>query len=129
MFALLVGMWVAACGSSAPVTTDEAPVTTEGPEDGFVRLTFSLSPTDAVSQVYEDDLTHFEVSRVGDETVIYGFLDENGAIDVPGPLLGETLRVEAEYPDDPFCWWTGSTAINQTASTLDLTVELDEVCA
>ena len=141
----------AACGSAGPVvtaddteatttTTQQQEVTTTGaveqemPPDGFTRVTFGFEPPDVIDDVYEGDLTTFEVrSASGSETVVFGFLDDTGTIDIPndrpGGLAGETLGVEAEWPDDEFCWWSGFVVVSEPGQVIAVTAELEEVCA
>lgn len=111
-------------------TTTEEPTTDDEPPEGFRRFTFTFSPEDVVADVYGGDLSTFEVrSASGDETIIVGFLDETGTIDIPNDIAQGTIGVEAEFPDDEFCWWSGFYTSNNAAKTLTVEVELDEICA
>ncbi len=89
--------------------TPEEATTDDEPPEGFRRFTFTFSPEDVVADVYGGDLSTFEVrSASGDETIIVGFLDETGTIDIPNDIARGAIGIEAEFPDDEFCWWSGS---------------------
>ena len=116
-------------GNAVEDTADVEP-DREPPEDGFVRVTVNLRPESIIDDVYGRDRTVFEVrSAIGHIDMDFGFLDQSGTIDIPAPLLGEMLRVEAELPDDEFCWWSGSSAVNSGRTDVTITVELEEICA
>lgn len=110
-------------------TTDE-PTTAEQPPEGFRRFTFTFSPEDVIANVYSDDLSTFEVrSASGSETIIVGFLDATGTIDIPNEIAQGTIGIEAEFPDDEFCWWGGFYTSIDSSKTVTAEVELEESCA
>lgn len=134
--------FVAACGAepvegarNEPLNEDPADSTTEAevetsPPDGFTRVTFTFSPKDVIDDTYQGDLTTFEVrSASGSETIVVGFLDDTGTIDIPNEIARGTIGVEAEFPDDEFCWWSGFYTSSNPASALTIEVELEAVCA
>lgn len=141
-----IALFATACGSdqsevagdddTAGEQAAEGDATTEDetaddqPPEGFRRFTFMFSPEDVIADVYGGDLSTFEVrSASGDETIIVGFLDATGTIDIPNDIAQGTIGVEAEFPDDEFCWWSGFYTSNNAAKTLTVEVELDAVCA
>ena len=111
-------------------TTAEEPTTDDEPPEGFRRFTFTFVPEDVVTDVYGGDLSTFEVrSASDDETIIVGFLDASGTIDIPNDIAQETIGVEAEFPDDAACWWSGFYTSNNASKTVTVEVELEEICA
>ncbi len=142
--AFIVALLAGACGSNEPTessdnepaqmvednTGSDEPSTDDGPPDGFRRFTFEFAPEDVIEDVYKGDVTTFEVRTASDdETVIIGFLDDTGTIDIPIELARGTLGVEAELPDDKFCWWSGfHTSIN-SERVVTVEVELEAECA
>ena len=117
-------------GNPANESDAEEDTTETNPPDGFRRVTFTFSPPEVIEDVYRGDLTTFEVrSASGSETTVVGFLDEQGTIDIPNDVFDGTIGVEAEFPDDPFCWWSGFHTTIDPARILTIDVELEEVCA
>ncbi len=110
--------------------TTEEPTTDDQPPEGFRRFTFTFSPEDVIAEVYGGDLSTFEVrSASGSETIIVGFLDATGTIDIPNEIAQETIGVEAEFPNDEFCWWGGFYTSIDSSKTVSVEVELEESCA
>lgn len=110
--------------------TIEVPATDDQPPEGFRRFTFTFSPDDVIADVYGGDLSTFEVrSASGSETIIVGFLDATGTIDIPNEIAEGTIGVEAELPDDEFCWWSGFYTSIDSSKAVNAEVELEEVCA
>ncbi len=134
----VLAILLAACGSEQtagagddePIDSVPAADAETGPEEGFRRVTFTFSPEDVIEDVYQGDLTTFEVrSASGSETVVVGFLDDTGTIDIPNEIARGTIGVEAEFPDDEFCWWSGFHTTSNPASVITIDVELEAVCA
>ena len=110
--------------------TTEEPTADDQPPEGFRRFTFTFSPEDVIADIYGGDLSTFEVrSASGSETTIVGFLDATGTINIPDEIANGTIGVEAEFPDDEFCWWSGFYTSISSSKTVTAEVELDEVCA
>lgn len=134
--AFSLALFTTACGSdqSEVVSNDDAAdeqvVEDDRPPEGFRRFTFTFSPEEVIADVYGGDLSTFEVrSASGSETVIVGFLDTNGTIDIPNVIAQGTIGIEAEFPDDEFCWWSGFYTSIDSSRTLSAEVELEQVCA
>ncbi len=93
-----------------------------------MRITFDLVPGFDGSPMSE--LSTFEVwSTSDDDPVLFGRLDATGTIDVPREALPERLRVQAELPDDPFCWWTGIVGVFALGTVQQIDLELEQECA
>lgn len=133
--AFVLALLTTACGSdrSEVASNDNVPdeqATDDQPSEGFRRFTFTFSPEDVIADVYGGDLSTFEVrSASGSETIIVGFLDATGTIDIPNEITQGTIGIEAEFPDDPFCWWSGFYTNIDSSRTVTAEVELEEVCA
>ncbi len=143
--AVALALFTTACGSdqselagndnaaneqAEDVATTEEPEADDQPPEGFRRFTFTFSPEDVIADIYGGDLSTFEVrSASGSETTVVGFLDANGTIDIPIEVAKGTIGVEAEFPDDAFCWWSGFYTSIDSSRTVTVEVELDEVCA
>ncbi len=140
--AFAVALLAGACGSNDSAVSDDEPAqtidTTEpdepsvdaGPPEGVRRITFEFAPEDVIEDVYQGDLSTFEVRTASDdETVVIGFLDETGTIDIPIELGRGTIGVEAELPNDEFCWWSGFYTSISSDRIVTVQVELEEVCA
>ncbi len=124
--AFALALLLTACGSNQ----SEVANTDDQPPEGFRRFTFTFSPDDVIDDVYGGDLSTFEVrSASGDETIIVGFLDATGTIDIPNDIAQGAIGVEAEFPDDEFCWWSGFYTSIDSAKTVTVEVELEAICA
>lgn len=143
--AFALALFTTACGSDqSEVASDDniadVPAAAEGaaaeestagdqPAEGFSRFTFTFSPEDEIAEVYGGDLSTFQVrSAFGSETVIVGFLDATGTIEIPNDIAQETIGIEAEFPDDEFCWWSGFYTNVDSSRTVSAEVELEQVC-
>lgn len=69
------------------------------------------------------NLSQFEV-RLPNLTL--GRLDNGGNFPFAPDEIPAEIYVSAEYPDDPFCWWSGSTFVSGPGT---VTVQLETLCA
>ncbi len=101
----------------------------EGPAEGFNRITFNFAPSEVIDDVYQGDLSTFEVRSSGAvETVVVGFLDETGTIDIPSEIVQDPIEVQALWPDDELCLWIGLHTPSTADSVMTIDVELEAIC-
>lgn len=112
----------------APAPDDGSPsvVVSEVAEVDTTRIEIRLQPLTADAPLAP--LSDFEVIDPGTGNVI-GAVGADGSIAVPLDALPAVLRIEAELPNDPFCWWTGEVLPARTTDIQVLDVGVAELCS
>ncbi len=64
--------------------------------------------------------------RIGAAEIPNGQLDATGSYDFDASTLPVQVRLRAPFPNDPFCWWTGSATVNGAGVTA---IEVVALCA
>jgi len=128
--------WVEARSVVSGAQTFPTPVPTSPPADSSTPTpTATPSPSQPIVVTFDlvraidlpdQELPSLSAYRVFIGETDLGTLTADGSFAFDAAVLPATIRVQASWVDDPFCWWTGQAVVSGPGR---LTVEIAAICA
>lgn len=107
--------------------TESEPETVDDVGRDTISVTFNLEP-DFVAEPMPATFD-YEVFDVDRATELLGSLDASGTIKLPRDRMPTNLMIQAETPNDPFCWWTAFIFVGTGDNGRAVDLELFQECA